>query len=401
MHWSILTFWGLALIPTVTFVGYPLFVRYHRSRLTSVQPGEGTEQELPRAALIIAAYNEQRVIGRRIENALAQAYPEGRLRIYVTSDGSTDATEQRVLAFAESGVRLVSSPVNRGKTEALNDAIASARQDGAELLIFSDANSMMMPNAVTQLARWFRNPKVGCVCGRLEYQADADQPQVEDAVRSEQRYWAVDTLLKTGEGQSGCLLGGNGAILALRASLAIPLPAALPNDMVYPIWARRCGYAAVFEPNAVATESPAGSIEKEYERRVRIITRGLSGCLCCFRFLAWGGSPYPSRVYLAAQLAAKKLCRYLAAPSLLAMVACGAFAPGGLTLCAARLVAIAIALAGAAAGIHMVTRRKIPAIPDTRYPLAMAAASIVALFKFVGGFRYETWSPVRDDSKQS
>src|ERR1051325_9090651 len=114
--------------------------------------------------LLIAAHNEAEVIGERLENALALDYPAGRLEIVVASDGSRDATAAIVRSFADRGVRLLDYHPNRGKSATLNAAWHEIR---GELVLLSDANTFIAPDAPRKLARWFEDASVGAVCGRL------------------------------------------------------------------------------------------------------------------------------------------------------------------------------------------------------------------------------------------
>ncbi|MDZ7343452.1 MAG: glycosyltransferase, partial [candidate division KSB1 bacterium] len=119
----------------------------------------------PKISLIIAAYNEEKGIAERLENALALDYPREALEIIVASDGSDDATETIVARYADRGVRLLSLP-RQGKIRALNEAVAQAT---GEILVFSDANSMYDPQALRHLARNFADPEVGGVAGNTVY----------------------------------------------------------------------------------------------------------------------------------------------------------------------------------------------------------------------------------------
>ena len=140
-----------------THAGYPLAAAAAASR-RRYEPRRDPAH-LPSVALIIAAHDEERVIAARLENALALDYP--RLEIIVSLDGSTDGTREIVERFP--GVRLL---VNErgGKVAAQNAAV---RATDADVLAFSDANSMWEPDALRRLVAVLADPEVGYVCGRL------------------------------------------------------------------------------------------------------------------------------------------------------------------------------------------------------------------------------------------
>jgi cellulose synthase/poly-beta-1,6-N-acetylglucosamine synthase-like glycosyltransferase len=147
------------------YVGYPVLL-WVLSRLFGRPPVPPAVEaaDLPSVTLLIAAHNEAGVIDERIQNALALHYPPDRFRIVIASDGSTDATNDIVRSYADRGVVLFDYPINRGKAAVLNDAF---RQLTSDVVVLSDANTHMAPDAIRKLAEWFADPAVGVVCGKL------------------------------------------------------------------------------------------------------------------------------------------------------------------------------------------------------------------------------------------
>ncbi|MDQ2695516.1 MAG: glycosyltransferase, partial [Pseudomonadota bacterium] len=111
----------------------------------------------PRVSILVAAYNEQNSIGRRLDNLLATDYPRELLDILVVSDGSTDRTNAIVRRYQDRGVRLLALP-RMGKNLAIREAVAHCQ---GEILVFSDANTAFAPQAVQRLVRNFADPQVG------------------------------------------------------------------------------------------------------------------------------------------------------------------------------------------------------------------------------------------------
>ena len=99
-------FWGSLGALAWTHAGYPLVAAaVARARPRRVRRGD----ELPTVSVIVAAHDEETVIERRLENLRSLDYPSDRLELVVTSDASTDRTEE--LAEA-AGVRVVRNPVS-------------------------------------------------------------------------------------------------------------------------------------------------------------------------------------------------------------------------------------------------------------------------------------------------
>src|SRR5918992_1357456 len=161
-------FWGALAGLAWTHAGYPLAVAAAaRLRGRSVRRADRT----PRVSVIVAAHDEEDVIGRRLENLLALDYPTESLDIVVASDASTDRTDEIAASFGPR-VRLVRAP-RAGKVAAQNVAV---RETDAEIVAFSDANAAWAPDALRKLVRNFADPDVAYVFGRLNLRdADSDE----------------------------------------------------------------------------------------------------------------------------------------------------------------------------------------------------------------------------------
>src|SRR5262249_23232604 len=148
--------WTSLALVAYGYAGYPLLIwtcaRLFGRRREIPAAADG---DLPSVTLLIAAHNEERWIGQRLENALAQDYPPDKLEVLVASDGSRDGTVASATAYAGRGVRVLDFPENRGKATALNAGIREARHP---VVVFSDANTFFEPEAVRRLVRWFADP---------------------------------------------------------------------------------------------------------------------------------------------------------------------------------------------------------------------------------------------------
>lgn len=257
-------FWGSVAGVVYVYLGYPVLIFvcsrcFGRRR----QPAELADDRLPSLSLLIAAYNEEEVIGERIENALALDYPREKLEIVVASDGSSDRTAEIVRSFTERGVVLLDFQERRGKSMVLNDAMTRLHGD---LVSLSDANTMMAPDAARRLVRWFGEPEVGAVCGWLDLR-DAETGQNADGL-----YWRYENFLKRCEGRLEAVLGANGAIYAIRRELYRPIAAdTLVDDLTIPLLAKLASNCRIiYDKEAVAFEETAPDIKAEFRRRARI-----------------------------------------------------------------------------------------------------------------------------------
>ncbi|MBN9520334.1 glycosyltransferase family 2 protein [bacterium] len=292
------TCWVCLGLVLYTYAGYPVLIRCLSAALGQRRrPPAGDPAALPQVSLLIAAHNEAPVIAARIENALALDYPNDRLEVVVATDGCTDATADVVRGFAGRGVRLLEYGRRRGKTAVLNESIPRL---AGEVVILSDANTLMAPDAARALVRWFRNPRVGVVCGRLVLTDPAS------GLNSDGLYWRYETFLKTCESRLGALLGANGGIYALRKACFRPVPGnTIVDDFVIPLTARlETGCAILYDPEAVAHEETPPALDAEFRRRVRIGAGGFQSLGRLWRLLN------PARGWVAFTFLSHKILRW-------------------------------------------------------------------------------------------
>jgi cellulose synthase/poly-beta-1,6-N-acetylglucosamine synthase-like glycosyltransferase len=211
----------------------------------------------PSVTVIVTAYNEESVIARRIENLLALDYPRDKLEIVVTSDASTDRTEEIALQYA--GVKVITNP-RGGKVAAQDRAV---RQTDSEIVAFSDANATWSPDALRNLVRDFADDDVAYVCGQLRILA-------ADGSNKEGVYWRYEMEVRDAESRLGSVTGGNGSIYAVRRSDYVEVDPRFGHDLSLPYLMVQRGRRAVYEPDAHAWEKPTPSNETEYRRKVRM-----------------------------------------------------------------------------------------------------------------------------------
>jgi cellulose synthase/poly-beta-1,6-N-acetylglucosamine synthase-like glycosyltransferase len=253
--WAVASLFWLCVGALVwTHAAYPA-VAHVAARLRG-RPVRHDDAYTPTVAVIVAAYNEEPVIERRIANLRALDYPQDRLEIVVTSDASSDATDALVEA---AGVRLVRNP-RGGKVAAQNSAV---RTVGAEIVAFSDANCTWALDALRKLVRNFADPDVAYVCGRLDLQAD-------DGRNKEGVYWRYELALRADESRLDSVTGGNGSIYAVRRSDYAEVDPRFGHDLSLPYLMVQRGRRAVYEPEAHAYEKATPTNEDEYRRKVRM-----------------------------------------------------------------------------------------------------------------------------------
>lgn len=371
-------FWLSAALVVYAYAGYPLLVFCLGRRRCQPRSVPISDEQLPTLSLVIAAHNEAEMIEDRLSNALAMDYPGDKLEIIVASDGSTDGTNKIVRRCANSRVRLLDFSQRRGKSAALNAAVPQAR---GELVMFSDANTFWDAAAARSLARWFVDPAVGVVCGKLQLIDSRTGSNVDSL------YWRYETFLKQCEGRLGVLLGANGAIYAMRRSHYQPIPEdTIIDDFVIPLSAYlRTGCRMVYDPSATAVEETPAQLRSEFGRRARI---GAGGFQSIARLR---GLLNVRHGWLTMAFVSHKLFRWFAPFALLALVASNlalAGRPEYRILLAGQLLYAALAVAGACA------RGRHPAWRVARAATLFASvnlALLVGCWRWLVGRQRGTW----------
>jgi cellulose synthase/poly-beta-1,6-N-acetylglucosamine synthase-like glycosyltransferase len=250
----VVLFWGSLAALAWTHVLYPV-VAAVAARIRP-RPVAKDETYLPSVAVIVTAYNEEAAIEQRLENLRALDYPAELLELVVTSDASTDRTEE--LAEA-AGARVVRNP--RGGKVAAQDA--AVRSTEAEVVAFTDANATWDSGALRKLVRNLADPQVAYVCGQLRLEA-------ADGSNQEGVYWRYELVTRESESRLGSVTGGNGAIYALRRPDYVEVDPRFGHDLSFPYLMPQRRRRAVYEPDAVALERPTPTNETEYRRKVRM-----------------------------------------------------------------------------------------------------------------------------------
>jgi len=267
-----------------TYVGYPALLFLLRPLFKKQHDID--EKYEPTVTLLIAAYNEEYVIADKIKNSFELDYPSSKLTILIVSDGSTDKTEEIARGYAQQGIQLIALSPNRGKVTALNEAF---KQIETEIVVMSDANVMYQPDAIKKLVRNFADQNIGAVSGKVVLLND--ELSYADA---ENKYYSIEHLIQALEGETGSMIGSDGAMYALRTEL-YPWPDAdiILDDFVISMGIVKQGKRLTHDRDALGFERNDQEIENEFKRKVRIVAGGIQCLLRCNifpprkQFLTW------------------------------------------------------------------------------------------------------------------
>ncbi len=374
-------FWIIVALVLYIYFGYPLLLLL----LSKLRPASPVQKAdiTPTVSLIIAAYNEEKVISQKIENCLALDYPREKLEIIVASDGSTDGTNEIVGEYQDKGIKLVALPTNRGKSAAQNAAVKTSTGD---VIVFSDATSMFQVDALCKLVAPFVNQYIGCVSGRYYYQ-NTDESA---ASSGEGLYWEYEVAIRTAESQWGNFALASGSIMGIRRELFNKIDANMSEDLILPIEVVLKGLKVIYVLDAISSETVARTNQALFKTKVRIITKDLRGLLS--RSAILNPFRYPKYSW---GLISHKLLRWLIPFFLIAVLVLNVLLISQLfymILLGVQAAFYSLAIVGL-----LWKKKSKPPLPMS-VSLAFCvvnAASLVGVLSFLIGKRAGRWEPIR------
>lgn len=268
-------FWLCMAIVVYTYVGYGivLYLLVFVKRLaTKAKPlADITDDRLPEVTLMVCAYNEEDIIAEKMDNTRRLDYPSDRLHLVWVTDGSNDNTNVLLSAYPE--VKVIYFPERRGKAAALKHGI---KEIDTEIVMMTDANTMLNPEAVREVARLMQDPKVGCVSGEKKVMARSDS---DEAAQGEGLYWKYESTLKRLDSELYSAMGAAGELCVIRRQLMTDIPNdTLLDDFIISMEIVKKGYKIAYTSNAYAMEYGSADLHEESKRKRRIAAGGLQSC---------------------------------------------------------------------------------------------------------------------------
>jgi cellulose synthase/poly-beta-1,6-N-acetylglucosamine synthase-like glycosyltransferase len=274
-----------------------------------------------------------------------------------------------------------------GKNAALNAGVARA---GGDVVVLSDADSLLAPDALRRLVAPFADLRVGAVAGDFRYVAEQGEG------RGERSYWNLDRLWRRLESRAGSVTSATGQLYAVRRAVCEPVPDGVTDDFCLSTGAIAAGMRLWYEPSAVACGPVTAAPEAEFRRKVRMIGRGFASVWHRRALL----DPLRTGFY-ALQLFTHKVLRRLVGIPLVALaVAALALAPAHAIY--ALAAAVQLAFHGLAVAGFALRRWPASHAPVLSLPLAFDAANLaglIAFARFVRGDSQRGWVPDRRERR--
>ncbi len=256
-------FWLCVIAATYSYFWYPALLL-----LLPPRKGDASVPTIPvrKVAIVIAARNEASKIAGKMDNTLALEAAGIELDLMVASDASDDATDAIVLEYAGKGIRLIRSPVRKGKEHAQELAIAST---DADVIVFTDAGTILPKDALTHLLDAFRDPTVGAV-------SSVDRFITADGtLQGEGAYVRYEMWLRDLETRFHSLVGLSGSFFAARREVCQRWDNRVQSDFGTALSCVQIGMRAVSDRRVIGYYKNITDNRKEYQRKVRTVTRGM------------------------------------------------------------------------------------------------------------------------------
>lgn len=363
------------------FVTYPLsLVLWRKLRARPAAAALG-HRPLQRMALCVCAYNEERVITAKIENALSLRERQPDLEILLYVDAASDSTAAIAQRYADRITLLIGSE-RHGKTFGMNRLVERAQ---ADIVVFSDANVMLAADALDRLLPYFSDPRVGCVCGHLRYV----NPDASVTAGTGSLYWRLEEWIKQQETALGSMMGADGSLFAIRRVLHRPPPDDIIDDMYVSFQILCAGYRVVQAQDVCAQEESVTVASEEFRRKVRIACQAFN-----VHRLIWPQMKQ-QRPRLLYMYLSHKVLRWFSIYSLAGAGLCFLIA-----LCLLGWSWVAMALTAlAAAAVTAGLRFSVPLLSQAADVLTALLGAGIGIWRSVRGDRYQVWQPAQSIRK--
>lgn len=261
-------------------LGYPISVLLLDKILNRENKKDKTNY--PTATIMVVAHNEEDVIENKLQNLKEISYPKNKIKFLVSSDNSTDNTNEIVRKFIKQNpdmdLTLYEVKNRAGKTNAQNEA---QKIVDTEILVMTDANSMIDPNAIKELVSSFSSDDISYVAGKLKY-INEDSSETSE---NESFYWQLDLKIREIESNIQTITAGNGALYAVRNDRYYDFDPIKSHDSSMPILYALREERAIANHDALVFEKAGETTGDEYKRKVRMNRVMLSHILPDVRML--------------------------------------------------------------------------------------------------------------------
>jgi cellulose synthase/poly-beta-1,6-N-acetylglucosamine synthase-like glycosyltransferase len=262
-------FWMSAAALFHSYILYPVILQVLSIRKKQNRVIFEKSENLPAVSILMAAYNEEKVITEKIESIFNTNYPKEKIDVLIGSDNSIDKTNEIIKKFSGiySQIHLEEFKSRSGKTLIINELFKKSTGD---ILIITDANVIFEENTIYELVKHFKNSEVALTDSNMINKG----LKKEGISIQEKTYIKAEVAVKNAESKLwGCMMGPFGGCYALRKKFFSEIPASfLVDDFYINMKVLEKGGKCINEINARVYEDVSNNLQEEFRRKVRIGT---------------------------------------------------------------------------------------------------------------------------------
>jgi cellulose synthase/poly-beta-1,6-N-acetylglucosamine synthase-like glycosyltransferase len=311
MIWEII--WWVSVVAIVhSYVFYPLIISLLSRRRKENDRVLKSNDDLPFASIIMAVYNEEKVISGKFQSIYNTGYPDDRFELLVGSDGSSDGTNDILEEFSNGHetFHFIAFSQRRGKPAVINELREKAR---GEILILTDAQVLFTPDTIFELVKHYRNEQIGLVGANI-LNTRIDKSGIS---YQEWSFMSREIRLKYHEGKAwGTMIGAYGACYSIRNEYYTRVPEGYSVDDFYITMKvlerkKKC----ILEMKAIGYENVPNRLSEEFRRKIRIAAGNFQNLKTFYKLL------WPPYTGLAFSFFSHKVLRWLGPFFLLLLLA--------------------------------------------------------------------------------
>ncbi|MEP6710993.1 MAG: glycosyltransferase family 2 protein [Ferruginibacter sp.] len=275
MHYLKIFFWVFLSLVFYSYIGYAIFIWvYTKFKGSAEKKNLPVDDDFePLITLIVATYNEEDVIERKIRDCLLLNYPVNKLKLVFVADGSTDRTVEIIKKYPV--IELLYKEEREGKVAAINRAMTVIKTD---YVIFCDANTFLNQDCIKEIIKHYKDSNIGAVAG--EKKVISTSQEINTAGAGEGLYWRYESFLKKLDSDFYSVVGAAGELFSVRTVLYEPVASnILLDDFIISMNICKKGYKVVYEPKAYAQEAPSLNMKDERKRKIRISAGGFQSII--------------------------------------------------------------------------------------------------------------------------
>lgn len=257
------------LLIMYTYLIYPGLLGILAKEKNENQQIYQSDKPLPFVSIIISAFNEEKVIGEKLQSIYSGNFSPDKFEVIIGSDASDDRTAQIIkdAQLTYTNLQFFDFKERRGKQNVVNDIVLKAQ---GEILIFTDANVMFDKDTIFELIKHFKNESIGLVDSNMINTG----LKKEGISYQEKAYISREVKIKSREGIIwGAMMGPFGGCYAIRKKLFKPVPSNfLVDDFYINMIIFEQGYKAINNFKSKVYEEIPDNLAIEFKRKIRIGT---------------------------------------------------------------------------------------------------------------------------------